>query len=190
MLHDPSHHTPPPVAREIKLSQKDTDILRRLAGEVAGIASNDVHKEKARLWTKLNDLKSERPMVWINEICWNEMNVNDELTLEAEHHWARNQEDLLRKTIYQWKHLPADMVISDFIPCPLAIHSTDFGIIEDVDIVKIDETSDVVSRHFNIQIKEPEDLEKIKIPTITHNEKATEYRYRAMCDVFDDIMPV
>jgi hypothetical protein len=189
MLHDPSHHTSPPVAHEIKLSQKDSDILRSLAREVAGIASKGVHKEKACLWTKLNDRKSERPMVWINEICWNEMNVNDELTLKAEHPWARDQEDLLRKTIYQWKHLPADMVISDFIACPLAIHSTDFGIIEDVDIAKTDETSDVVSRHFNIQIKEPEDLEKIKMPTVTHNKKATEYCYRAMCDVFDDIMP-
>jgi hypothetical protein len=118
------------------------------------------------------------------------MNVNDELTIETEHPWARDQEDLLRKTIYQWKYLPADMVISDFIACPLAIHSTDFGIIEDVDIVKTDETSEVVSRHFNIQIKESEDLEKITMPTVTHNEKATEYCHRAMCEVFDDIMPV
>jgi hypothetical protein len=190
MLHDPSHHTPPPVAHEIKLLQKDKKILRRLAGEVARIASKDVHKEKAQLWTKLNDLKSERPMVWINEICWNEMNVNDELTLKAEHPWARDQEDLLRKTIYQWKHLPADMVVSNFISCPLAIHSTDFGIIEDVNIVKTDETSDIVSRHFNIQIKEPEDLEKIKMPIVNHNETATEYCYQALCEVFGGIMPV
>ena len=190
MLHDPSHYSPPPLAREIRLSHKDREILRRLAGEVAKIASLDSHKEKARLWTKLNDLQSERPMVWINEICWNEMNVDDELTLEAEHPWGRDQENLLRRILYQWKHLPADMVVSDFIPCPRAIHSTDFGIIEDVDIIKTDETSDVVSRHFNVQIKEPEDLEKIKMPIVTHNEEATEYQYRAMCEVFDGIMPV
>ncbi|AQT70028.1 hypothetical protein STSP2_03230 [Anaerohalosphaera lusitana] len=190
MLHDPSHHTPPPVAAEIKLTDNDADILRRLAGEVAQIASLPVHKEKARLWTKLNDLQSERPMVWINEICWNEMNVNDELALRCEHPWARDQEDQLRKTIYQWRHMPADMIVNDFLVCPLAIHSTDFGIIEDVDVVKTDETSDVVSRHFNIQIKEPEDIEKIKLPKITHNEQATEFSYQAMCKVYDGIMPV
>ena len=39
MLHDPSHHTPPPVAAEIKLTDKDTEILRVLAGEFAKIAS-------------------------------------------------------------------------------------------------------------------------------------------------------
>ena len=85
MLHDPSHHTPPPIAAEIKLSEKDNEILRRLASEVAEIASFPIHKEKAKIWTKLNDLKSERPMVWVNEICWNEMNVDDELTLQ----WAQ-----------------------------------------------------------------------------------------------------
>ncbi len=190
MLHDPSHYSPPPLAREIRLSPRDKEILRRLAGEVAEIASLDIHEEKARLWTKLNDLKSERPMVWINEICWNEMNVDNELTIEAEHPWAKDQENLLRRTIYKWKHLPADMVVSDYIRCPLVIHSTDFGIIEDVDIVKTDETSDVVSRRFNIQIKEPEDLEKIQMPTVIHNEQATEYQYQAMCEVFKGIMPV
>ena len=190
MLHDPSHHTPPPVAEEVKLSDTDIEVLRWLAGEVAEIASLSVHKEKARLWTKLNDLQSERPMVWINEICWNEMNVDNELTLQAKHPWARDQEDQLRKTIYQWKHLPGDMVVNDYLVCPLAIHSTDFGVMEDVDIVKTDDTSDVVSRHFKVQIKDPEDIEKIKLPKITHNEKATELHYRTMCNVYDGIIPV
>lgn len=190
MLHDPSHHTPPPVAAEIILSDKDTEILRRLAGKVAEIAALPVHQEKARLWTKLNDLQSERPLVWINEICWHEMNVEDELTLRCEHPWAKDQEDQLRKTIYQWKHLPADMVVDDFLICPLAIHSTDFGVIEDVDIVKTDESSDIVSRHFNVQITNPEDIEKIKLPVIMHNEEATEFSYQAMCRVYDGILPV
>ena len=190
MLHDPSHHTPPPVASDIKLSRSDKDILRRLAGRLAEIAALDVHSRKARLWTKLNDLKSERPMVWINEICWNEMNIDDELTLRAEHPWARDQEDQLRKIIYQWNHLPCDMVVSNFLTCPLAIHSTDFGIIEDVDIVKTDDTSDIVSRRFNIQIKNPDDIEKIKMPIVTHNKEATEFCYQAMCNVYDGIMPV
>ncbi|MHC4508346.1 MAG: hypothetical protein ACYTAO_05220 [Planctomycetota bacterium] len=190
MLHDPSHRTPPPVASEIKLSTSDTDILRRLAGEVAEIASFDVHKEKARLWTKLNDLQSERPMVWINEICWNEMNIDDELTLQTEHPWAQDQEDKLRKTIYQWKHMRGDMIVNDYFTCPLAIHSTDFGIIEDVDIARTDETSDVVSRRFKIQIKDPEDIEKIEMPTVTHNDEATEFSYQAMRKIYEGIMPV
>ena len=49
--------------------------------KLAEIAALPVHQEKARLWQKLNDLESERPMVWINEIPWHEMNVDGELTL-------------------------------------------------------------------------------------------------------------
>ena len=106
MLHDPSHVPELIVAEEIRISDKDRAILRGLAGELAEIASLPTHQEKARLWTRLNDLKSERPMVWINEICWNEMNVDDELTLRCEHPWSRGQEDQLRKELYQWKYLP------------------------------------------------------------------------------------
>ena len=190
MLHDPSHYEPPPLAEEIELSPRDRDVLRRLAAEVAQIAALPVHKEKARLWQKLNDLESERPMVWINEICWHEMDVDGELALVTEHPWARDQERDLRRTLYQWRHLPGDMIVNDFLACPLAVHSTDFGIIEDVDVVKTDEANDVVSRHYNIQIRDWADLEKIKMPIVTHNTLATELRYQAMCQVYDGILPV
>ena len=179
-----------PLAQEIKRSPRDKDILRRLAGELAGIASLPVHKEKALLWQKLNDRQSVRPMVWINEVCWHEMNVNDELTLSAEHPWAREQEQELRRTLYQWWHLPGDMIVNDFLVCPLAIHSTDFGIMEDVDVVKTDEANDIVSRHFNVQIQDYADLDKIQMPVVTHNREATEICYQTMCEVYGGILPV
>ena len=141
---------------------------------MATIAALPVHKEKARLWQKLNDRESVRPMVWINEVCWHEMNVNDELTLSAEHPWAREQEQELRRTLYQWRHLPVDMIVNDYLVCPLAIHSTDFGIMEDVDVVKTDEANEIVSRHFNVQIQDYADLDKIQMPVVTHNREATE----------------
>ncbi len=190
MLHDPSHYEPPPIAHEICLSERDTEILRVLASELAEIAARAVHREKAQLWQKLNDLESVRPMVWINEICWHEMNVDDELTLGTEDPWAQDQERELRRTLYQWRHLPGDMIVSDHLVCPLAIHSTDFGIIEDVEIAQTDAASDVVSRHFNVQIQDFDDLEKIRMPVVTHNEAATEFRYQAMCEVYDGILPV
>jgi len=190
MLHDPSHYEPPAVVEEIRLPARDKAVLRALAGEVAEIAALPVHEEKAALWRRLNDLDSARPMVWVNEICWNEMNVGDELTLRTQHPWAQDQERGLRRLLYQWRHLPGDMIVDGFLTCPLAIHSTDFGIIEDVDTIKMDETSDICSRHFKILIKEPEDIQKIRMPVVTHDEKATEIRYQAMCEVYDGIMPV
>ena len=142
------------------------------------------------LWQKLNDRESVRPMVWINEVCWHEMNVNDELTLSAEHPWAREQEQELRRTLYQWRHLPGDMIVNDYLVCPLAIHSTDFGIVEDVDVVKTDEANEIVSRHFNVQIQDYADLDKIQMPVVTHNREATEICYQTMCEVYGGILPV
>ena len=53
MLHDPSHHTPPPQEAEVILGGVDKDILRRLASELADIAALPVHREKALLWRHL-----------------------------------------------------------------------------------------------------------------------------------------
>ena len=190
MLHDPDHINPSETAEEIELEQNEVDILRSLAEEWANISSLPVHKENARLWQKLNDLDSERPMIWINEIPWHEMNYDNELTLRCKNNWARSQEDSMRKTIYQWKHMPGDMVINPWLDCPLAIHSTDFGIVEKVDIAFTDDANDIVSRHFNIQIRDMEDLEKIQMPIVSHNEKATEIRFQIMNEVFADIIQV
>ena len=190
MLHDPSHREVPPIEAEIVLKPEEKEILRILGAQIAEISADPVNKTNAELWRKLNDLESQRPMVWINEIPWHEMNVDDELTLKTEHVWARELELRLRRTIYQWKHLPGDMIVSPFIECPLAIHSTDFGIIEEVDIARTDAENDIYSRHFKIQIKSPDDLEKLKMPKITHYEKATEFSYNAMLEIFEGIIPV
>jgi hypothetical protein len=190
MLHDPSHYTPLALEEEIVVSPQDRHILRGLAEEKARIAALPGHQDRAALWTQLNDLESVRPLVWINEICWHEMNVDDELTLRCAGAWAREQEDVLRREIYQWRHLPGDMVVNPWIECPRAIHSTDFGIIEATDVVRTDDASDVVSRHFKVQIESLDDLSKIKIPKVTHDAQATELRYQAFCKVFADILPV
>lgn len=190
MLHEPSHQRSLPVREDMMISEKDKEILRKLGAQIADIAALPIHKEKAVLWTRLNDLDGVRPMVWINEIPWHEMNVDDELTLQCEHQWARNLEDKLRKTIYQWNHMPGDMVVNPYIDCPLIIHNSSFGITEDVDVVKTDGDNSVVSRHFNIQIQDPEDIEKIKLPKITYDKEKTDYTYQVMCDIFDGIIPV
>jgi hypothetical protein len=190
MLHDPSHYEPPPIAHEIEVSAADREVLRTLASELAEIAALPVHQEKAVLWQALNDLESARPMVWINEIPWHEMNVDDELTLRTTEPWAQDQERDLRRTLYQWRHLRGDMIVNDFMACPLAVHSTDFGIIEDVELAKTDDENDIVSREFRIQIRDFDDLEKIKMPVVTHNEAATAFRFAAMSEVYDGIMPV
>ncbi len=190
MLHDPSHRTPPPVDGEIVLAPDEKDALRRLVGELAEIAALPVHREKALLWRRLNDLDSVRPMVWINEIPWHEMDVDGELTPRCAHPWARDLETTLRRTIYQWRHMPGDMIVGDALECPLALHSSDFGILEEVDVERTDAASDIVSRHFHIQIRDWPDLEKIRMPVVTHHEAVTARWEAAMSEIAAGLMPV
>lgn len=190
MLHDPSHKPEIIDARKIILDQKEVDILRSLAERIAEIAEDPRNRERAELWTNLNDLKSRRPMVWINEIPWHEMNYEEELTLQTIHPWARNFEDQLRKTIYQWNHMPGDMVVNPYLECPLVVTSTDFGIVEDVDVVRTDEKNDVYSRHFKVQIRNMHDLEKIQMPKLTYRKEVTENHYSTMDRLFSSILPV
>lgn len=172
------------------IPDKDREILRKLAARLEQISRLPVHKEKAVLWRKLNDREPVRPMVYINEIPWNEMNINDELTIGCSNPWARHMEDRFRKTIYQWEHMPGDMIISDYIPSPLVIHDTGLGVEEDVEIRRTDESSDVVSRKFHARITKPEDIEIIKDPVVTHDKGASAERLALMQDLFADIMPV
>jgi hypothetical protein len=82
MLHDPGHKTPPEALGDIKLDKYKIDILCKLSEKWAEIAALPVHRERSELWQKLNNLESERPMVWINEIPWHEMNYNNAQSLD------------------------------------------------------------------------------------------------------------
>jgi hypothetical protein len=190
MLHDPGSRQSLHTSGDIEITAEDRQVLRSLGETLSEIASDPIHREKALLWTKVNDRQSSRPVVYINELPWHELNVDDELTLQCTGTWAMDLEQRLRREIYQWRHMPADMVVSPFFECPLSIKSTSFGITEDVDIARTDDASGVYSRHFNRQIKEPEDLEKIKMPTVTYDEAQSAQSYAAMVDLFADLMPI
>ncbi len=69
--------------------------------------------------------------------------------------------------------MPGDMVVEDYIACPPVIRNTGFGIKEDVSIERTDPASDVVSRTFNIQIRDERDIDKIKDPVITYDPETT-----------------
>ena len=168
----------------------DREILRALAAEKAEIAALPIHKEREEMWRRLNDLEQVRPMVQINQIPWNEMNVNDELTLLCSDDATRAIEGDLRREIYQWKHMPGDMIVQPVIRCPYVIHDTGYGIKEESDLITLEEGSTAPSRHFHIQIKDEEDLQKIEMPVVTFDPEATEERFQWLQGIFSGVVEV
>jgi Txe/YoeB family toxin of Txe-Axe toxin-antitoxin module len=167
----------------------DREVLQEPAEKIANIAALPIHNAKIKMWKKVNSLKSKKPMVWINNIPWHEMGVEDELKLNATNEFCRKIEMEIRRTIYRWENMRVDMVVEPKIVRPLVINNSGFGIeVEDADITTVD--SDVHSRHFHIQIKEEDDIQKIKMPKISYDEDATEQNYQIMSEIFDEILEV
>src|SRR4030042_72035 len=93
------------------IPEKDITILRELGEKIARIADLPIQQERAHLWLRLNGLQRVKPMIWINEIPWHEMDVNDELKIQTSDPSCHGLEGGLRRLIYQWEHMPGDMVM-------------------------------------------------------------------------------
>jgi hypothetical protein len=172
------------------LNAKDISILRELAACVAEIAALPVQDEKRMLWRKLNGRKPARPMVMIDQVCWNEMNIGAELTLQCADAECRGYEDYLRKTIYQWKHFPVDMVVEPLIKVPKAICNSGFGISIQEEIAIGDSTNPIVGHKYENQLQTEADLEKIRMPLVSHDTAETERRLTVAHEIFDGLLTV
>lgn len=170
-------------------SKKDIEILRELATRYAEYASLPAQAEKREMWRSLNDGHMIKPMVAIDQMPWNELNVDGELNCHVEHPYWRHVEWSLRSEIYKWEHLPADMVLNPYILIPRHIHNTGFGLSNKERISVTDPTNSVVGHYFEAVISEPEDVEKIQIPKLSVNREADKEAAEAADYIFGGIIP-
>lgn len=171
-------------------TKKDVQIIRELAARVAEVAALPVQEEKRALWRKLNARKPSRPMVMIDQVCWNEMNINDELTLRCADPECRKYEDYLRRTLYQWNHFPVDMVVEPFVRVQKAVHNSEFGMKIQEKTLAIDPTNEIVSHKYENQFKIENDLEKIRVPQVSHDSHETERRLGVAHELFNGLLEV
>ncbi|MCX6343884.1 MAG: hypothetical protein NT018_02275 [Armatimonadetes bacterium] len=174
----------------MSVSHNDISVLRSLAEQVAEIGSLPVQKQTAQEWRRLNSLKKGRPLVWITELPWHEMNVDDEMTLRCADSFCREVEWNLRATIYQWQHLRGDMVFEPVYYSPLVIHDSGFGISEIGDHIAQSNTGGIYSTGYKPQINDENDIAKIKDPVVSHDAEASERNYQSLSEIFGDILPV
>jgi len=174
----------------LDISNKDIAVLRDLGKVYAQIASLPIQQKNIQLWKDVNSLKEGRPAVWMCEICWHEMNIDNELTLVCESEVGKRIESELRKTIYQWKHMPCNMVVDSVWYSPFILENSGFGVEINADVLETNAESTIASRHFHDVIQSEDDIEKIVPPVIKHNEKRTEDFLQLHKTIFDGLMPV
>ncbi len=168
----------------------DVKVLRKLAYRYSDILNSRDNSEKIRLHKSVNDLKQIRPVVLIDELPWSEMNINDELTLQCTDEYLRKIEWFMRSTIYKYRYLPADMIVTPFIPIPKEINSSGIGISVDEDVISSDKENHIVSHEYRDILKTEEDLEKLHDPVIRYDQEITLKRYNLVGEILGDILPV
>ena len=167
--------------------KQDTEIIRELAAQTAEIAALPAQEEKRRLWRQLNARKPGRPLVMIDQVCWHEMNVNDELTERCTDPECRRYETSLRRSLYQWRHFPVDMVVEPFVRVPKAIYNTGFGITNSTG-----NRGGCSQRCIGPSLFQPVrdrcGSGKDSVPRITHDPRETERRLAVAHDLFDGFL--
>ena len=172
------------------MKQNDIDVLRQLAGQLADIAHLPAMAETRQLWIDKNALRPVRPLVLVDELPWNEMDVDGFLRLQVEDPFWRMIENQMRQTLYKWRYIPSDMVIDPWIAIPRAIDHSGYGLAVDQDIAVTDPNNNIVGHAYHQQLRGEDDLEKIVQPVFTENRSATEQRQSEAHTVFDGLLDV
>lgn len=171
------------------MAARDRKVLRELARRKAEIGALPVQKERFELWRRLNRLQPVRPLVWINEVPWHEMNWNDELTPRCAEGLARQVEMGLRMELYQWDHFQGDMVVepvvySGIVGGPSSSYA-EYGIKEQR--VEAANAHDV---GYVPVIKTEADADQIRTPKVWFDRDATDRNFNLLSELFDGVIPV
>ena len=168
----------------------DREVLRELANRVAEIAALPVQQETISLWKAVNGLRPERPMVAIDQLPWHELASDPALVNRCVDPFNRGLEIDLRRTLYRWEHMRADMVVEPVLLIPKVLRMDGFGIEMHEETAAVDAANDVVSHHFFDQLATEEEVEKIRTPKVWLDAEETARIEAQAHDMFDGILPV
>ncbi len=169
---------------------KDFTVLRTLANIIAEISALPAQDEKRALWTSNNDLVPTRPLVYIDQLPWHEINLSSEMTLECKNPYLRTIEQRLRETLYRWNHFPCDMVVEARIDIPHAYSGLLYGARIKEKGAWTNQDNDIYSHEYQEQLDSEEDIDKLSFDEIVLDHKRDEKNYQLCSQIFEGILPV
>ena len=175
------------------LTEKDRKLLQELAKRYMVYAVSTQQEKTQKLWIAHNNGKSQRPMVLIDQIPWHEMDVDGSLICQIEDPYWRRVEQGLRRKLYQYERMRADMLLPPYMLLPHILvdpNYRSFGILIQEEISRTDERNDIVSHAYRKQFESLEDVNKIQ-RTVLRADKEREQNVMEMAhSIFDGICPV
>jgi len=110
----------------VVIDKEDRDILRQLANETAEVACRPEMAEKAKTWTQHNDLKTDRPVIFLEpNNGWPELMPDSDCQCKGE--LARQWEYYLRMELYWANMIRDDHVIDLYFDVPYCHTNTGWG---------------------------------------------------------------
>jgi len=145
----------------------DVAVINELAKRCGEIAALPAMKSLRRRMAENNGLKAGRPPVLLQELPWHELNVADKLTLVCHNAFARDIEQRLRRTLFQWEYCPGDMYVEPVFTIQKAYETTGNGMDAIERARYTDEKNNIYSHEYSDQFENERDVEKIKMPIVT-----------------------
>ena len=167
---------------DVCVSKKDKETLRKLAQKVKDYSATKENEEKRNLWYEHNSLKTSKPVIFCDpENGWNE--IITENILECRGSLSRRWEIILRKEIFYGEKMKDDKPIEPYFDIGYTHEKIDW-----LDREIIHGGKEGGSYVWEAQIKNTEDLAKIKEPGIVVDYKTTLETFELACSVFKDLL--
>ena len=168
----------------------DRWILRELAKQYSEIANHEVNQERRKRGKDNNSLRQARPLVWIDEIPWHEMDIDGFLTLQCSSQEFREMERYFRQTLFRWKYLQADMVVENAYYVNKAFSTTGIGIEKEEKTIAADKSNHIISHHYSDMLATEEQINALRLPLITAHPEQDRSRMEFAAEALHDILPV
>lgn len=168
----------------------DSQILQELAKAYMEAASAPVNAERRERAYATNGLQPVRPLVWVQELPWHELNIDGALTLRCEGALAQEIEQFLRRNLLQWTYFQADMILEPYYPVRMCIHSTGIGFQVIEEVLVGDDKNNIISHSYKDQLDTLEKLEILHNPVVTRDYEEEKQRIHDVQALLGDVMPV
>ncbi|MFP3043724.1 hypothetical protein LQZ19_18085 [Treponema primitia] len=172
------------------ISKEDRGILRELAKKYAELAADPVNNERISRMREVNDLKPVRPPVWVDELPWHELDIDNQLVLHCQSEEAKILEEYFRQTLFRWKYFQADMVVEDTLYLIKAYSSTGIGIGVTENVLPIDAENKIVSHQYIDQLDTEAKVEALKKPVVKAHPEIDARNLAVLSELFDGIISV
>lgn len=167
------------------ISQKDKNILRKLAGKWREIAELTEMKARKKRLYNLNSLKPDRSVILcFPEGAWTELLPEKDEQCETEE--LRGVERMMKMKVYWWEHIHDDNTAEPYLNARWKVDVGDFGV-----EVKFTHGENRGSYVWEAPIKNlKEDMKKLKFRQLSIDKKGTEDFVSLLNETFGDLLPV